>query len=150
MSNVANSSMAQRRFGRTLILLASIMSMLLFAGCIQSTKVYKNDKTVTYNGALYNLSNVASIDSNITAKLSDTNTTDLKGADRKQIEAYLDEYKSIYVRMAFDFDGKEMLYRAGAVQKWSEYSKMKSGFEKAGKDITKLMGDKKKRQLKLK
>ena len=150
MTNLTISSTAQRRFDRTLILLASVLSMLLLAGCVQSTKVYKNDKTVVYNGALYNLSNVASIDSNITAKLSDTNTADLKGADRKQIEAYLDEYKSIYVRMVFDFDGKEMLYRAGAVQKWSEYSKMKSSFESAGKKITKLMGDKKKRQLKLK
>jgi len=150
MSNVANSSMAQRRFGRTLVLFASILSLLLLAGCFSSTKVYKNDKTVVYNGAIYNLSNVASIQSNITGKLSDSNTVDLKGADRKQIEAYLDEYKSIYVRMAFDFDGKEMLYRASAVQKWSEYSKMQSSFESAGKQITKLLGDKKKRQLKLK
>jgi len=150
MFKATSSSSAQRQFGRTLVLVASILSMLLLAGCFSSTKVYKNDKTVVYRDAIYNLSNVASIGSKISGKLSDSNNVDLKGADRKQIEAYLDEYKSIYVRMAFDFDGKEMLYRAGAVQKWSEYSKMKSSFESAGKQITKLMGNKKKRQLKLK
>ena len=87
MFNMANSSKAQRRFGRTLILAVSIMTMLLVVGC-GGTKVYKNDKTVVYNGAVYNLSNVVQIDSLISGKLSDSNTANLKGADRKQIEAY--------------------------------------------------------------
>ena len=149
MFNMANSSKAQRRFGRTLILAVSIMTMLLIVGC-GGTKVYKNDKTVVYNGAVYNLSNVVQIDSLISGKLSDSNTANLKGADRKQIEAYFEEYDSIYVRMAFDFDGKEMLYRASSVNKWGDYSKMLKSFENAGKQITSLMGDKKKMQLKLK
>jgi outer membrane murein-binding lipoprotein Lpp len=139
-----------RRFGRTLILAASVLSMLFLAGCISSSRVYNNDKTVVYNGAVYNLANVSQIDSKISGKLSDSETVDLRTADRKQIEAYLDKYDSIYVRMAFNFDGKEMLYRASSVEKWSEYSKMKKSFENAGKQITKLLGDKKKLQLKLK
>ena len=149
MFNMSNSSETQLRLGRTLILVASIMTMLLLVGC-GGTKVYKNDKTVVYNGAVYNLSNVVQIDSLISGKLSDSNTANLKGADRKQIEAYFEEYGSIYVRMAFDFDGKEMLYRASSVNKWGDYSKMLKSFESAGKQISSLMGDKKKMQLKLK
>lgn len=149
MFNMSNSSEAQRRLGRTLILVASIMTMLLLVGC-GGTKVYKNDKTVVYNGAVYNLSNVVQIDSLISGKLSDSNSVSLKGADRKQMEAYFEEYGSIYVRMAFDFDGKEMLYRASSVSKWGDYSKMLKSFENAGKQISSLMANKKKMQLKLK
>ena len=52
--------------------------------------------------------------------------------------------------MAFGFDDQEMLYRASSVSKWSEYSKMKSSFDNAGKQINGLMADKKKLQVKLK
>ncbi len=150
MFTATNASKAQRRFSRTLLLSLSALSMLLLAGCISSAKVYNNDKTVVYNGAMYNLANVKQINSDISGKLSDSNTVDLKTADRKQIEAYLKEYNSIYVRMVFKFDDQEMLYRASSVSKWSEYSKMKSSFESAGKNISGLMADKKKRQIKLK
>lgn len=150
MSIAANYSQVQRRLGRTLILATSVLSVILLAGCVASAKVYNNDKTVVYNGAMYNMANVKQIKSDISGKLSDTKTVDLKSADRKQIEAYLNEYKSIFVRMAFQFDDQEMLYRASSVSKWSEYSKMKSSFESAGKEISGLMADKKKRQIKLK
>ena len=149
MYNPTNSAKEQHQFGRTIVLLASILTMLLLIGC-GGTKVYKNDKTVVYNGAVYNLSNVAQINTKISGKLSDSNTVDLKGADRKQIEAYLKEYNSIYVRMAFEFDDREMLYRASSVESWSDYSKLQKSFESASKKITSLMGNKKKMQLKLK
>ena len=149
MLNAPNTSKMQRRLGRTLILAVSIMAMLLLAGC-GSTKVYNNDKTVVYNGAIYNMSAVKQITSKTSGKLSDDNTVNLKGVTKKQFEAYLKEYGSIYVRMAFDLDGKEMLYRASSVDRWSDFQKMRNSFEKAGKQITSLMSDKKKMQLKLK
>jgi len=150
MLRAANASRVLHRSGRTLVLVTSVLSVLLLAGCLGGTKVYNNDKTVVYNGATYNLSNVKQIRSRISGKLSDTNTVDLLDADNKQIEAYLKEYKTIYVRMAFNFDDQEMLYRASSVSDWSEYSKMQSSFEKAGNQINDLMADKKKLQLKLK
>lgn len=150
MFKVKSSSNLQGRFARMLALSISVMSLLLLAGCISSSKVYNNDKTVVYNGAMYNMKSVKQVVSKISGKLSDTETVDLRAADKNQIEAYLKEYKSIYVRMAFDFDDQEMLYRASAVEKWSDYSKMKSSFDNAGKEIAKLLGDKKKLQLKLK
>jgi len=149
MLNATNTSKTQRRLGRTLVLAVSIMAMLLLAGC-GGTKVYNNDKTVVYNGAIYNLSAVKQINSKSSGKLSDSNTVDLRGVTKKEFEAYLKEYDKVYVRMAFDLDGQEMLYRASSVDRWKDFQKMQSSFEKAGKQITSLMSDKKKMQLKLK
>jgi len=150
MINAVNISQVQRRLGRALVFVACVLSVMMLAGCVASAKVYQNDKTVVYNGATYNLANVKGIKSKISGKLSDTKTVDLLNADKKQIESYLDEYKTIYVRMAFEFDDQEMLYRASSVSKYSDYSKMKKSFESANDQINKLMADKKKLQLKLK
>lgn len=149
MIRVSNSTKTQAQLGRTLILAISILTIFLLAGC-GSTKVYNNDKTVVYNGAVYNISKAKQINSKATAKLSDSETVNLKGADRKQIEAYIKEHGSIFVRMVFEFDEQEMLYRASSVDKWSDYQRMQKSFENAGNQITKLLGDKKKMQLKLK
>ena len=146
-TNVETKSWPKRVTGALLII--CVIAVFGVSGC-SSTKVYNNDKTVVYNGAIYNLSKVNQIETRATAKLSDTQTVSLKGANRKQVEAYLEEFGTIYVRMAFQLDDREMLYRASSVSKWSEYSKMQSSFEKAGKQITDLLGDKKKMQLKLK
>jgi outer membrane murein-binding lipoprotein Lpp len=144
MNNVKSNQL----FGRALTLTAIVFSVLLLAAC-GSTKVYNNDKTVVYNGAVYNISKVKQIQSKVTGKLADESSVDLRGADRKQIEAYLDQ-GPMYVRMAFGLDDQEMLYRASSITKWSEYNSMRKSFENAGKQITSLMGNKKKMQLKLK
>jgi len=149
MFNVESASNENRRFGHTFILIASIMTILLLSGC-GSTKVYNNDKTVVYRDAIYNVSKVRQINSLISGKLADESTVNLKGADKKQVQALIKENGSIYVRMAFGFDDQEMLYRAKSVDRWNDYSRMLNDFQKAGKQITSLLGDKKKMQLKLK
>jgi len=149
MLNATNTSKLHRRLGHTLVLAASIMTILLLAGC-GGTKVYNNDKTVIYNGAIYNLSATKQINSKTSGKLSDSNTVDLKGVTKKQFEAYLKEYDSIYVRMAFKLDDQEMLYRASSVDSWKAFQKMQKSFESAGGQISSLMANKKKSQLKLK
>ena len=147
MFKVKNSVKAT---GRILVLAFSVLSMLLLAGCISSSKVYNNDKNVVYRGTMYNMANVKQIKSVITGKLESDKEVTLTNADRKQVEAYLDDNSSMFVKMAFEFDDQELVYRANDVEKWSEYSKMKKSFESAGKDISKLMANKKKIQLKLK
>jgi hypothetical protein len=149
MLNVKNTSKSQVRFARTLVLAVSIMAMLLLVGC-GGTKVYNNDKTVVYNGAIYNLSAVKQIKPNSMGKLSDNNTVNLKGVTKKEFEAYLKQYNKIYIRMFFQLDDQEMLYRASSVSRWSDYQKMQKSFDNAGRQITSLMSDKKKMQLKLK
>jgi len=150
MFNSVNTSNTQPRFGRMLVLAISVLSMLMLAGCISSAKVYNNDKNVVYKGTMYNLANVQEINAVITGTLDGDKEVKLNNADRKQIEAYLDQSSSMFVKMAYEFDSREMVYRANTVKKWSDYSKMKKSFEKAGNQITKLMADKKQIQLKLK
>ena len=150
MHAAKNSSKTQYRLGRTIVLLASVLSMLLLAGCISSSKVYNNDKTVVYKGTMYNMANVKQINSTITGKLEDGKEVNLKNADRKQVEAYLDESSSMFVRMVFEFDDRDLVYRANSVEKWSDFSKMRKSFESEGNQISKLMGNKKQLQLKLK
>lgn len=149
MIRVSSFSNTQRQPGRALPVLVSILAILLLTAC-GSTKVYNNDKTVVYNGAVYNLSKVIQINSKATAKLSDSQTVNLKGVERKQFDAYIKEHGSIFVRMAFELDDQEMLYRASSVDSWNQYQNMQKSFESAGKQITSLLGDKKKMQLKLK
>ena len=150
MLNVTNASKGNNRLGKTLLLAVSILSMLLLGGCISSSKVYNNDKNVVYNGTMYNMANVKQIKTTITGIQDGDGQIDLKNANKKEFQALLDEEKSIYVRMAFQFDDQEMLYRAGEVKNWSEFSKMKKSLESAGKKIGKLMANKKQIQLKLK
>ena len=150
MFKATNPSKPKNRFGRTLVLAVSVLSMLLLAGCISSSKVYNNDKNVVYRGTMYNMANVKQISSVITGTLADDKEVKLTNADRKQVEAYLDQNSPMFVKMAFVFDDQELVYRANSVEKWSEYSKMKKSFEKAGNEISKLMANKKKIQLKLK
>ena len=149
MNNSNSNVISTRWFGRTLVLATSILTVLLFTAC-GSTKVYNNDKTVVYNGSVYNVSNARQISSTITGKLSDDSIVNLRGADKKRVEGLIRENGSVYVRMAFGLDDQEMLYRAKSVDRWSDYNRMQKDFEKAGKQITSLMGNKKKMQLKLK
>jgi hypothetical protein len=148
MNNTTDRSKTNRWFGRTLTLTASIMTVLLLIGC-GSTKVYNNDKTVVHRGTIYNVSKVKQISARNTGKLADGTTVNLLNADRKQVEAYIKENGPVYVRQSFDLDGQEMLYQAKSVKKWSEYSSMQKNFERASKQITSLLGDKKKMQLEL-
>ena len=150
MFKATNPSQVKSRLGRTLALAATVLSMLLLAGCISSAKVYNNDKNVVYNGTMYNLANVKQTNAVITGKLKDGKEVKLNNANRKQVEAYLDQNSPMFVKMAFEFDDQELVYRASNVSKWSEYSKMKKSFESAGNKISKLMADKKQIQLKLK
>lgn len=150
MSKVSIAAKILRQPGRSLILATSIITMLLLAGCISSSKVYNNDKTVVYNGSIYNMANVKQVATSITGKLKDDTVVNLKGSDKKKIENYIKQNGTVYVRMAFTMDDQEMLYRSKEIDSYSDYKRMNSAFEKAGNQISSLMGSKKKRQLKLK
>jgi hypothetical protein len=150
MFRVKNFSVSKGRAGHTLFVIACVFSMVLLSGCISSSRVYNNDKTIVYNGTMYNMANVKQITSVITGTLDGDKEVNLKNANRKQVEAYLDQNSPMFVKMAFEFDDREMVYRSNSVKKWSDYSKMKNSFEDAGKKISKLMSNKKQLQLKLK
>ena len=125
------------------------LTFLSLAGC-GSTKVYTADKTIVYNGTIYNLGNVQRVTSRMEGQLPNGDTVNMRTLDKKGVEKLLKENDSIVVTSAVELDGQDMIYQRGKVSKYSQYSSMKKKFDRALNDITKFMADKKKTQLKLK
>lgn len=124
--------------------------LLLLVGCFSSTKVYQTDKTITYNGALYNMSNVQKIGSRVEGKLPNGDVRNMKGMDKKTVSALLKEGTPIMVTTAIELDSQELLYERRNITKYSEYSSMVKKLESAGKKVSSFMANKKATQLKLK
>ena len=125
------------------------VGMIALAGC-GSTKVYTADKTILYNGSIYNMANVQQVSGRIEGQLPDGSTVNMKTLDKKGVEALLKENKEVVVSTVVGMDDQEMVYQRALVKKYSDYSKMVSRFDGAMSDIGKFMADKKKTQLKLK
>ena len=125
------------------------VGMIALAGC-GSTKVYTADKTIVYNGNIYNMANVQQISGRVDGQLPDGSTVNMKTLDKKGVEALLKENDEVVVSTVVGMDEQEMVYQRARVKKYSEYSKMLSRFDGAMSDISKFMADKKKTQLKLK
>lgn len=148
------SSIFDRRTLRSTANILGVLSMailmMFLAGCISTSKSYNAGKNIVYNGAMYNISNVKTINSKVEGTLPNGDVKNMKGMDKKAVEALLSQSSPIMVTTALDLDGDDMVYERRSVTKYSEYSKMIKNFESAGKKITKFMGDKKATQLKLK
>lgn len=123
--------------------------MLALTGCFSSTKVYTADKTITYKGTLYNMANVQKIDTTVMGKLPNGDTKNMKGMDKKAVEALLKESSPIMLTTAMKMDSQEMVYERRSITKYSEYSKMVKNFTSAGNKVSKFMANKKSTQLKL-
>ena len=126
-----------------------VFAMAIMVGC-GGTKVYTVDKTITYRDAMYNMSTVQKISGREEAKLEDGTVVQLRNKDKKEVEKLFKENDEVLVSMIVDMDEQEMVYLRMNVEKYSDYKRLKSRFDKALKDITKFMGDKKDTQLNLK
>jgi hypothetical protein len=133
-----------RRLGA--VLLAICMVALIGCG---GTKVYTADKTVTYRDSIYNMSNVQKITAREEATLDSGETVNLRNKEKKELQQFFQENDEVMVSMYVDMDQADLVYLRMKVESYSEYARMKSRFDKALKDITKFMGDKKKTQLNL-
>ena len=103
-----------------------------------------------YNGSIYNVSNVTQITGRIDQVDQETReSTSIKGIDKKTFERKVKEDGPMFVRMYFDLDGDDLVYRATEVSKWSDYSRMEKDFNKAGGKIADLLKDKKDTQIEL-
>ena len=128
------------------VLLAVAMVALIGCG---STKVYTADKTITYRDSIYNKSNVNQITAREEAILDGGETVNLRNKEKKELQKFFDEHEEVMISMYIDMDQQDLVYLRMKVESYSEYSRMKSRFDRALKDITKFMGDKKKTQLNL-
>jgi hypothetical protein len=142
-------SRSPSNFAKFFALMILALTFLSLAGC-GSTKVYTADKTIVYNGTIYNLGNVQRVTSRMDGKLPSGDTVNMRTLDKKGVEKLLKENDSIVVTSAVELDGQDLVYQRGKVSKYSQYSSMKKKFDRALNDITKFMADKKKTQLKLK
>jgi len=151
MTDVTNRPAMQpgRPILSMLLLVFAATLPILLAGC-GSTKVYTVQKSVTYNGALYNVSNVKVMSSTVEARLKDGTVLDLKNADKKSFTAHVGQYGALPVRMTILMDDQHLVYAANSFDSYSAFDKKRKSFVNAQKDISKFMADKKKTQLKLK
>ncbi|MFC1739913.1 hypothetical protein ACFL0N_00360 [Pseudomonadota bacterium] len=126
-----------------------VFCVVSISGCLSSTKVYNTQKTVTYRGELYNVSNVQKIGTRVEGRTPDGQVINMKGMDKKKAGKVLDEHPSLVVSTVFDMDEQQMVYQRSEVTSTSQFSKMVSNFEKAGSKLSKFMANKKSTQLKL-
>lgn len=148
-ANSHSSTQPGRLFLSVLLFCFAATLPILLAGC-GSTKVYTAQKSVTYNGALYNVSNVKVMSSTIEARLKDGTVLNLKSADKKSFTAHVGKHGALPVRMTISMDDQELVYAANTFDNYSAFDKKRKSFANAQKSISKFMADKKKTQLKLK
>ncbi len=140
---------SQSNFARLVGVCLLVLLVAGLTGC-GSTKVYTAQKTIVYNGEIYNLGNTQRVGSRIDGLKADGQTVNMRGMDRKGVEALLDDNDSLMVSAIVEFDQTEMIYQRVRITKYSEYSKLVKRFDRALNDIGKFMANKKKTQLKLK
>lgn len=145
ISAIQFDDVSQKKWILVFALLASVM---LLAGC-GSTKVYNAQKTLVYRGTIYNVTNVMQFSSRVEAVISETETIDLQGYNKKAIQSLLKQHKEVFVRQSLNLDEQEVIYQAQNVDSWSDYNKMAKKFASAVKDLQKFLGDPKKTQLEL-
>jgi hypothetical protein len=129
---------------------AALLVGAAMVGCFSSTKVVTADKSISYNGSLYNASNVKVFAPRTDAVISATETTPLSQVTKDQFNAILAQHNPLTVRQVISMDQTELVYQTKSVKSWSDYQKMSEQFQSAVKQVTKFMGDPEETQLKLK
>ena len=128
---------------------ALAICLALMAAC-GSTKVYTADKTVIYRDSIYNISNVQRITSKKLAVTPGGQEVNLANMDTKALKAFFKENPGSTVSLYMEMDEQQLTYARTKVDSYNDYSRLSSRYDKALKDLTRFMGDKKKTQLKLK
>lgn len=135
---------------RSAVRLAAAMVLgACVVGC-SSTKVVTAGKSISYNGSLYNASNVKVFTPRSDAVISSTETVSLNQITKDQFNALLKEHNPLTVRQVIAMDQNELVYQTKSVKSWSDFQDMNEKFQSAQKQLTKFMGDSHETQLKLK
>ena len=126
-----------------------LLMMVFVVSACGGTKVYDSSKTIVYKGSIYQVTDVKQIASKIEAVKADKSTVNMKNMNKQQATDLINANEPLMVRMSFQMDEQELVYVATTVNSYREYDKLLGRFENAGKDIAKLMAEKKTDQLKL-
>jgi|TARA_R110002124_G_scaffold195899_4_gene362948 hypothetical protein len=115
-----------------------------------STKVYTSDKTMTYNGTMYNLTRVEQLGTRTDVALPTGVAVNNTPLDKDTIKDLLKAHDTLSVTTLFLLDEREMVYTRQDIDSYSDYSKQIKQFEKAQKRIANFMSEPKSTQLNLK
>ena len=129
-------------------ILAAVLCALLLSGC-GSTKVYTADKTLVYKDSLYNLSSVRTFSSAIRTREGTNPPVDVRNTDKKGW-GEITSGGPVQVESVIVMDDQELVYERRTISRWSDFDRMRKNIDRASRDISKFMADKKKTQLKLK
>jgi hypothetical protein len=123
--------------------------LMLLAGC-GSTKIYNSNKTIAFRDSVYNVTDVQVYSAKAVAVISDSESLDVKDADKKRINALLKEHGPLFIRQTLSLDELVIVYQAKTVDSWSDFRKIDKQFASAHKDLKKFLANAKKTQLTLK
>ena len=115
--------------------------LLILAGCGGSTKVYNSNKTIAFRDNIYNVTDVGVYSTKAEAIISDHETINLRKADKKKINALLEQHGSIFVRQTIALDDLVIVYQAKKIESWSEYRKFAKQFKSASEDLQEFLAD---------
>jgi hypothetical protein len=148
MSFPASTKFGPTTFPKGIVTVLLATCLLILAGC-GSTKVYNSNKTISFRDSVYNVTEVKVYSSKTEAVISDDESVDLRGADKKRINALLEQHSSLYVRQTLSLDDLVIVYQAKSIDSWSDFNKMNKQFASANKKLKKFLADPKKMQLEL-
>ena len=101
------------------------------------------DKTVSYKGTMYNVSNITKTSSRVDGSAGGNEIVGLRSIDKKGFQAYVEEHGSVIVTTVIIFDEDEMVYQNVRVKKYNELQNVIKSIDKAMEQIAKFMGNKK-------
>ena len=131
------------------IVVAISVALLVLTAC-GSTKVMTVEKTMTYEGSLYNLSGISKISSRVDGKTSEGEILDLRSVNKAQFRALVEKHGVLDVTTAIDIGDEEIVFQGGTVEKYSDLEKMTKKLSSRMGKIADFMKHKKDTQFKLK
>ena len=148
MSFPASTPFGSANFLKGIVTVLLAACLMILAGC-GSTKVYDSNKTIAFRDSIYNVTDVQVYSSKTEAVISDDESVDLRGGDKKRINALLEQHDSLFVRQTLSLDEQVIVYQAKSIDSWSDFRKMDKQFASANKSLKKFLADPKKMQLEL-
>jgi hypothetical protein len=127
----------------------SLAAVLVISGC-GSTKLVTADKTVTYQGSIYNVSGVRQLTTRLEGETLAGETIDLGGFGKKRFEELVEQQGAVKVRTVIMMDDLRVVHEEKAIERGGDLVKMQENLADAYKDLKKFLAEPGKTQLNLK
>lgn len=149
VANTFSSTVHSKRVARFAAAVISLAAVLVVSGC-GSTKVVTADKTFTYEGSLYNVSEVRQLTTRLEGETAAGEAIDLAGYNRKQFEELAKQQGPVKVTSVIMLDDLRVPYQQKSTESGRDLDRMRDNVADAYRDLQRFIADPKKTQLKLK